>query len=943
MFKVRKDLMQELGKPRAAHLRRAQAESLRRQGFQVNELTEASELFVTDKAGGRLKISSLPDGIAVTSGENRTHLLKVDGSGRLASITDPAGNRTRFAHDSRGRLIGLSTAPDRIHRLDYDESNRVTSIHFPDQTKTRFAYDFAGNLTQVLDRNGREARYSYYPTGHLAQVTDWQGNVTSYGYSSANEPPTTVVLPNGNRRDWMHDAESGRYKLFINGVEHLEAYASRGKKDTYEVSCKDGTRARYVIRNERIVEAANESCTVKFEYDDQGRVLKEACDGKVVEYVRNPAGALIGLITPDGGRLTFQRDTEQRVSSISDWSGGNLRFSYAPSGALQAIEYPNGTSSQFTSNAVGLPESMRVMAGASVLAEYQWESDVRDRVATMAFHGERHSYSYDAEGRLVAEDNVVYQLDANGNRVTDSAGQATFDAANQIVSWAGQKFQHDARGNMTLGVCSKGAAQFTYDGLDRLKAVKTGGIEAKYFYDALGRRVRKEVGGRVTTFVWAGEQLLSETTTEHGISSRTDYLQFPDLKLPLAMRINGTVHFLHTGRRAEPLCMTGPQGEVLWQARYSAFGSARIDVAKQAQPFRLAGQYFDEETGLCYVLARYYNPQLGRFLIPDPQGFAGGSLNLYTYCDGDPVNKIDPTGEFAFLAIVGIIAVGAVIGAAIGAGMEAWKQHKEHPDKPLDWGAIGKEAGKGAIVGAVGTGVGLLLAPLVPEAGAGLLAVAGGGAVVGGVSAGIEQCVNNALHDKPLLDGLGPAIGVGAVIGAVTAGVGAIWANRARRAAQAAREAEIAAQRARAAQRLFAQQRQAAMLEKDIGYNISPTAWDKYPTIGRNGTFLTDEQAVTDIIGPIKGQESKVTITPDQQATLEKAMGLEPGSLANGFKVREVTGITNMAPRSPLEGNRFFLGPGEHLPGGGPEMVVNSIPTTDGAGVKTILEVTVKP
>jgi uncharacterized protein RhaS with RHS repeats len=214
---------------------------------------------------------------------------------------------------------------------------------------------------------------------------------------------------------------------------------------------------------------------------------------------------------------------------------------------------------------------MRVMVGTSLLAGYRWENDVRDRVSAMTLNGERHPYCYDSEGRLIAEDAVFYQLDANGNRLTDAVGHAAFDAANQIVSWAGRTFQHDARGNMISGVCPKGAAQFSYDGLDRLRAVKTGQLEAKYFYDALGRRVRKEVGARVTTFVWAGEQLLSETATEHGRSSRTDYLQFPDLKLPLAMRVNGAVRYLHTGRRAEPLCMTGPQGEVLWQARYQRF------------------------------------------------------------------------------------------------------------------------------------------------------------------------------------------------------------------------------------------------------------------------------------------------------------------------------------------------------------------------------------
>jgi len=324
--------------------------------------------------------------------------------------------------------------------------------------------------------------------------------------------------------------------------------------------------------------------------------------------------------------------------------------------------------------------------------------------------------------------------------------------------------------------------------------------------------------------------------------------------------------------------MTGPQGEILWQASYNAFGEARVTLAREFQPWRLAGQYHDEETGLCYVLARYYHPTLGRFLTPDPQGLAGGSLNLYTYCDGDPVNKIDPTGELAFLAIVGIVAIGAAIGALVGAGIEAWKQHKMHPDQPLDWGEIGTEAWKGAVVGAVGAGVGLLLAPVVGGLGAGLLAAAAGGAVVGGVSAGIEQCVSNWLHDKPLTDGIWPAIGIGAAIGAVTAGIGGIWANRARRAAQAARQAELeaaeAARRAREAEEAARRAEQEAQrkAEEEAAREAAEKA-----RLARRNELAKD---------PAQGGK----ITPKTLREADVAMGLESRGRLKAPVTREPTG-----------------------------------------------------
>lgn len=60
---------------------------------------------------------------------------------------------------------------------------------------------------------------------------------------------------------------------------------------------------------------------------------------------------------------------------------------------------------------------------------------------------------------------------------------------------------------------------------------------------------------------------------------------------------------------------------------------------------------------------------------------------------------------------------------------------------------------------------------------------------------------------------------------------------------------------------------------------------------------------------------------------METDLGLVRGSLKDGFRTTRVDGISDRSPRSPLEGNKFFLGPGKGLPGGAPEMVINSIPT----------------
>jgi hypothetical protein len=123
--------------------------------------------------------------------------------------------------------------------------------------------------------------------------------------------------------------------------------------------------------------------------------------------------------------------------------------------------------------------------------------------------------------------------------------------------------------------------------------------------------------------------------------------------------------------------------------------------------------------------------------------------------------------------------------------------------------------------------------------------------------------------------------------------------------------------------------RQLQMLKDNKGFNVSPESWfSEFKTIGRNGTFITDGKAIKDVIGDFAPGSYKLDVATT--AKLEKALGLKSGSLSDGFRITEVNGIRGMAPRSPISGdigNPFFLGAGKGLPGGGPEMIIEPIPT----------------
>lgn len=110
------------------------------------------------------------------------------------------------------------------------------------------------------------------------------------------------------------------------------------------------------------------------------------------------------------------------------------------------------------------------------------------------------------------------------------------------------------------------------------------------------------------------------------------------------------IFYYHNDHLGTPQAMTDPDGRVVWQAEYRPFGAASLeeDPDGDGKPTtnnqRFPGQYFDAETGLHYNWHRYYEPETGRYLQPDPTGIREGRNHLYVYVSNNPVSLIDPKG-----------------------------------------------------------------------------------------------------------------------------------------------------------------------------------------------------------------------------------------------------------------------------------------------------------
>ncbi|WP_258539313.1 RHS repeat-associated core domain-containing protein [Dissulfurirhabdus thermomarina] len=139
------------------------------------------------------------------------------------------------------------------------------------------------------------------------------------------------------------------------------------------------------------------------------------------------------------------------------------------------------------------------------------------------------------------------------------------------------------------------------------------------------------------------------------------YSHVPGSFEPLALEQGGRAYFYHLDGLGTPLALTDAEGRQAVRYDYAAFGARRRHGGRVRQALVFPGQYLDEETGLHYNWHRYYDPSTGRYLSPDPIGLAGG-LNLYGYVGNNPINYVDPTGQFL---VSGTVLVGYVYGPAI--------------------------------------------------------------------------------------------------------------------------------------------------------------------------------------------------------------------------------------------------------------------------------------
>ncbi len=194
---------------------------------------------------------------------------------------------------------------------------------------------------------------------------------------------------------------------------------------------------------------------------------------------------------------------------------------------------------------------------------------------------------------------------------------------------------------------STGTTTYTYDYENRLIDINGFTINcslftANYKYDPFGRRIEKNVNGVITRYVYDREDILFELDGSGNII--TEYVHGPGIDEPIAMLRNNQTYYYHADGLGSIIAITNSAGQVVQRYEYDSFGNITYQQDPNfLQPYTYTGREYDNESGLYYYRARYYDAKVGRFISEDPIGLEGG-INAYRYVGNNPVNFVDPEG-----------------------------------------------------------------------------------------------------------------------------------------------------------------------------------------------------------------------------------------------------------------------------------------------------------
>ncbi|MBI5056236.1 MAG: choice-of-anchor D domain-containing protein [Nitrospirae bacterium] len=611
-----------------------------------------------------------------------------DGQNHVVETVDAKGNQAWFYYDGNHNLTTTINALGLFTDYVYDAQFRLTdtvdhvfhgshveydSEHHPALSRYGVLYD--ANLLPT-DNGLSQTTASYYANGLTQTTTDGRSAVTTLTYDSYGNPQTTKV--------GAHPVLTTNY--YPIGI-------------MYSLTDQVGSTTNFNEYNNRLqlkLKTDPLGKTTSFTYDDAGRLLyKIDRKGHMIDYAYTPTDKVERVTYPDTSTVNYTYDQYDQLTVMQDSIGNtgyaydtigrltsstftyslnpasfSVSYEYDANGNMTKLIYTGNKSVSYTYDELNRLETVKI-DWLNQTATYYYD-DAGRLYFVMNFNGTVTIYGYDNANRLISLENkksdattlasYSFTLDGNGNRTQvvqneplvqilspENASYTYNDKKNRLLAANTASFGYDFEGQLSTAYGST----YSFDYEHRLTGI---GSNTQFFYDGKGNRVQAVRDGVTTRYIYdASGNLLAEADGSNNITSYYIYGAGLLARVTPANQVY-TYHFNAVG---STIAMSNSSQAVVNKYAYDPFGKILNQVEAIPQPLKFVGQHgvMTEPNGMYYMRARYYDPEVGRFISEDPIGFEGGDTNLMAYVGNNPILLIDSEGLAEWLRKQGDPAV----------------------------------------------------------------------------------------------------------------------------------------------------------------------------------------------------------------------------------------------------------------------------------------------
>jgi RHS repeat-associated protein len=571
-----------------------------------------------------------------------------DAENRQSSITDWAGNTTTVTYDADADLAS-STDPTTVNGAVGTPVTDTYAFNNADQEKSAniaqgatslasFSYkrDSAGQLSQVTSTGvpSDNHTYGYSP---LEQLTTTGTNSGSYAYDPANDPiqlaDNTVQtfdpasqLSTSSQISLVGTATAGGTGATTSSKVTLPAGAQTGDEIVAAVTLNVGTGVATPAGYNLVGTYSTGSTTT---------------DAQTLVYDHTVAAG--------DTAVTFNLSAaEPRAVVLADYRGVNtttpIDTTTATTGsATTSLSIPTPTPTNPGDQLVVLEGAANAPAAGTFAGPTGTTTEVTKTAGT--------SIAASVHDKVLDTTNPTGTLNFGYSQTAELTGVAL------SLNPAQTTYAYDAKGERTtISPPTETATTLTYNQAGELTSY---GTTATYTYDGDGLRATKTVNGTTQDFTWDQSGSLPQILSD-GTKS---YLYGPD-GVPLEQTsTTGTTLWYHHDQGGNTRLLTDNTGAVEGTVTYSPTGTPT--TTGQTTPLGYGDGYTDPETGLVYLINRYYDPATAQFLNVDP--LVGLTGQPYSYAGDDPVNETDPLGLWP-----GWHDITGAASAVAGGAADAW-------------------------------------------------------------------------------------------------------------------------------------------------------------------------------------------------------------------------------------------------------------------------------